>query len=159
MKKFLLLVLLLSIFTPGIVAQTNSITKGIPSNIIKQFEKEFSDSKIFSSNVKNIKGKLYYEIECLSNKKLIKILYDKSGFKHLIEERIKAEELPGTVSSAIGKSMPGYKILSAKKITKDKTKEYLVNLYKGDTEFQITYSETGKELSRKQIYEPVDNGC
>lgn len=158
--KFITVILFLSIFLAGILhSRTHPNRNKIPPNVKSQFHKEFPSSKIFSSNIKELNKRQYFQIESIVNHKLVKILYEKNGEKYLVEQEISNKDLPKHIHFAIKETMPGFQLLTSKKISKDKKTEYKVCVYKDEEEYNVIYSSKGKVKSKERIYDAVEMGC
>jgi len=158
--KFYITIIISSLFLFGnIFSQSHLKRNEIPKRIKEQFQKEFPASKIFSSNIKEINKRQYFQIESIVSHKLVKILYKKNGEKHLVEEEIDNKELPAKIYSAIKETMPGFKLSTSKKLSKGNNTEYKVSVYKDEEEYNLIYSSEGKIKLKERIYEETEMGC
>ena len=159
-SKFYIAVIISSLLLLGNLFSQSYLNRNkIPSKIKEQFHKEFPSSKIFSSNIKELNKRQYFQIESIVNHKLVKILYEKNGEKYLVEQEISNKDLPKHIHFAIKETMPGFQLLTSKKISKDKKTEYKVCVYKDEEEYNVIYSSKGKVKSKERIYDAVEMGC
>jgi len=159
-NKIYISVIITSILLFGnLYSQSHLERNKIPQIIKEQFYKDFPNSKIFSSNIKELNKRQYIQIESIVEHKMVKILYDKKGKKYLVEKEINNKDLPKHIHSAIRKTMPGFQLLTSKKISTNKKTEYKVCVYKDEEEYNVIYSSKGKVKAKERIYDATEMGC
>jgi hypothetical protein len=116
----------------------------VPSVVLNNFKKEFPKASDVEWEQKGVGFEVDYEIGFVDHE----AWFDNTGkmIKHV--EDIKVQDLPESVRNVIKKEYDGHRASDAKKITQEDQVTYQVELEKGNVEWKITFSTTGKELKK-----------
>ena len=133
----------LALFATVAVSAQDLKSSEVPSNLISNFEKEFSNAQ----DVEWEKEMDFFKVEFDIYKKEQEIWYDASGKIFKMEKELNETELPQAIKSKISSSYASFKIDDIEMKEEDGKTTYEIELEDGRKEKTVIFDESGAVIS------------
>ena len=119
-------------------------TKEVPAAVLKAFHKDHPKAKIRGYAKETEKGKTYFEIESMTGRSSLDMLYLADGTVVETEEGLTPSDLPSAVRDAVSAKYPDAKIPKAEKTTRGNAVTYELTVMSGKTRIGMVVDPAGK---------------
>ena len=133
----------LALFATVAVSAQDLKSSEVPSNLISNFEKKFSNAQ----DVEWEKEMDFFKVEFDIYKKEQEIWYDASGKIFKMEKELNETELPQAIKSKISSSYASFKIDDIEMKEEDGKTTYEIELEDGRKEKTVIFDESGAVIS------------
>jgi uncharacterized membrane protein YkoI len=143
MKKQVLVFSVMLFVGVNLFAQDISEAK-VPSVVLNGFKKDFQKAADVEWELKGSNYEVDFEIGAEDHE----VWYDATGKVVKHKQDIQQNDLPATISNVIARDFKDYRVSDVKRIQSGNSVNYKVDLKNGSEEWEVTFDETGKVVTK-----------